>query len=477
MRDALSKPHRDPGGIQEMITIALPMVVSFSCDTAMTFTDRLFLAKLGSEYMSAAMAGGLTCFTLMSFFLGVIGYSTALVAQHLGAGRKKRCSIFITQAALIAVVAYPVILLCRPLVHIFFDRMGAAPAQLVLQKEYFDILIFGAIFSLWRNGLASFFSGIGRTSIVMIAAATAMVVNVGLNYLLIYGAWGFPALGIRGAAIGTIIGGMSGCAVLLAAYLRQANVREFDIRRSFCFDRAAFSKLLYYGYPAGAEFFLNLVAFTLIVFFFHAGGPEAAAASTVAFNWDMVTFVPLLGIEIGVTSLVGRYMGASRSDIAYRAVLSGLKIGFIYAAVMLALFAVYPSQLVDVFRPDVAGETFLQARPAAVAMVKMVAIYVLAEVIFIVFTGALRGAGDTFWAMSISVGLHWLLAGVVYLILAHYRYTTTAAWAAMIVIFMVFAIFPYLRFRQGRWKSLRLVEPQEQGVLAAADRFHEPSDL
>ena len=78
--------------MRELLAIALPMVISQTCDTIMMFTDRLFLSRLGPEQMNASMAGGLTCFVMMTFFLGLTGYSTALVAQYLGAGRKDRCA-------------------------------------------------------------------------------------------------------------------------------------------------------------------------------------------------------------------------------------------------------------------------------------------------------------------------------------------------------------------------------------------------
>jgi len=87
----LKNREHTPGGIREMLAIALPMVISYAADTVMTFTDRMFLSRLGPEVMNAAMGGGLTAFMMSTFFLGLIGYSTALVAQYLGANRKSSC--------------------------------------------------------------------------------------------------------------------------------------------------------------------------------------------------------------------------------------------------------------------------------------------------------------------------------------------------------------------------------------------------
>lgn len=192
-----------------MLAIALPMVISHACDTVMIFTDRLFLARIDPGLMNAVMGGGLTSFMLMSFFVGLIGFSTALVAQHLGAHRKADCSAVLTQAVIISLAAYPFILAMRPLAFRFFEFMGVGTEQLAPQKAYLSILLFGAIFSLLRTSLSCFFSGIGRTRIVMAASIVSMLANVGFNYVLIYGKLGFPAMGIAGAAYGTVLGGSS----------------------------------------------------------------------------------------------------------------------------------------------------------------------------------------------------------------------------------------------------------------------------
>ncbi len=355
--------HEGAGGMRELLAIALPMVVSQACDTIMMFTDRLFLSRLGPEEMNASMAGGLMCFVMMTFFLGLTGYSTALVAQYLGSGRKDRCATATTQAMLIALTAYPLILLARPLVHFAFAKTGISPGQLTPQIEYFDVVIYATVIGLLRNCMSSFFSGIGRTRIVMISAVTAMLVNVGMNYILIFGKLGFPALGIRGAAYATIIGGCVGLGVLLTTYLSGRTRRTFRVWHSLRFDREAMGKLLRFGYPAGIEMFLNLMAFNAMIIAFHAHSPATATAVTVMFNWDMVSFVPLIGIQIGVMSLVGRYMGAGNPDLAHRSAISGLKCGWLYSVFILMLFVFLPKHLVDVFRPEQVDAIFHEAAP------------------------------------------------------------------------------------------------------------------
>jgi len=466
------------GGLREMLAIALPMVISHACDTVMMFTDRLFLSRLGPEQMNAAMAGGLTCFVLMTFFLGLTGYSTALVAQYLGAGRKDRCATATTQAMLIALTAYPFILLVRPLVHMVFARAGISPGQLTPQIDYFDIVVYATVVGLLRNCLSSFFSGIGRTRIVMVSAFAAMLVNVGMNYVLIFGKLGFPVLGIRGAAYGTIIGGVFGLGVLLAMYLGGGIRRTYRVWHSLRFDGDAMAKLLRFGYPAGIEMFLNIMAFNAMIVAFHAHGPATATAVTVMFNWDMVSFVPLIGIQIGVMSLVGRYMGAGEPDMAHRAAMSGLKCGSFYSFIICILFVGFPKDLVAMFRPEQADAIFHAAAPMAVRMIRIASIYVMLEAALVVFSGTLRGAGDTVWAMCVSVALHWLMLGILIVLLYVLRLSPEAAWIGVVLSFLSFSLVFYGRFRGGKWRTIRMVRSQAELLATDHDHdFHEPRDL
>lgn len=441
-----------------MLIIALPMVVSNACDTVMIFTDRLFLSRLGSEQMSAAMVGGLTSFMLTTFFLGLTGYCTALVAQYFGAGRKDRCAAVITQGLIVCAAAYPMILASRPGVYWLFAVMRIAPEQLGPQTAYFDILVFGTVINLVRNCLSCFFSGIGRTRIVMISAIAALSVNVALDYLFIFGKGGFPAMGIAGAAYATILGGVIGLLILSWGYFGRANRGEYAVMRSFRLDREAMKKLLRFGYPSGIEFFLNLLAFDLLTLMFHSQGLTAAAAITVVFNWDLVSFVPLLGVNIGVISLVGRYMGARQPDTAHRATLSGLKLAWMYSFCTLLAFALFPEFLAGIFRPSRPDAIFAEAFPMAVFMLRLAALYVMGDAMMLVFGGALRGAGDTFWVMCISVGTHWTLLAVLAVSLRILRFSAQSAWFVLCTTLLLFSGILYLRYRNGKWRTIHIVE-------------------
>lgn len=457
-----------PGGVRELLAIALPMVASQFCETLMMFTDRLFLSKLGPEQMSAAMGGGITCFMFMTFFMGLTGFAGALVAQHFGAKQPERCAVAVSQGIWVSLLATPLILLCIPVGHWIFELNKIVPAQLEPQIAYFDILMYGTVLGLLRNAIASFFTGLGRTKVVMMSGVTALLVNVGANYVLIYGHLGFPALGIRGAAIGTIIGSFAALVVLVCFYFRSQNRDEFDVVGALRYDRELMGKLLRFGTPSGLEFFLNIMAFNVLVLSFHSYGVTEAAAMTIMLNWEMLSFIPLIGVGIGVSSLVGRYMGAQDPDIAHRAAMSGMKVAALYTSVSFLVFTIFPTMMAQVFRPDGDAASFAAIAELATFMLRMVVIYLFADAMMIVFSGALRGAGDTFWTMVISVSGHWVFALTAVAMVRVFGVPPKTTWTVTVLLILLLGTSMYARYRSGKWRLLKVVDDLPAGAGAAA---------
>jgi MATE family multidrug resistance protein len=442
--------------LSRLIVIAFPMVVSQTSDTIMLFTDRLFVSRLGEEYLAASMAGGLTQFMMSSFFLGMVGYVNAIVAQYYGARRTEHCARATFQAVLLSFAAYPVLLAVSPLVRYFFVFAGHSPRQIELGYLYYSTLIFGSIFSILRTALTGFFLGIGRTTVVMLSNLVGMLVNLPANYLLIYGKFGFPAMGLRGAAIGTVIGAFATFAILAAFYLNRANRTEFGTHRARSFDPVLFRKLLGFGVPVGFEQFLNVAAFNTFVQFMHSYGTIVAAAVTITFNWDVVVFIPMLGLGYATTALVGQNIGANDLPEAKRTAYTALKVAWGYAAAMGILFVTTAPALVRVF---VSGfeSGGREVSSIAVTMIRLAALYTLADATQLMFAGALKGAGDTKWVMRISVALHWVFAAVAVFMIRGLRAAPTAVWIAFILFVLSMGVAMFARFKLGRWTEIELI--------------------
>jgi MATE family multidrug resistance protein len=453
----LYKSYHRPGGVKELLVLALPMIISMACDGIMIFTDRLFLSKVDPVQMNAALDGGITFEVLIFFFIGLTGYSNALVAQYFGAGEKDKSSKTIFQAFLIIVAAYPLIILLKPLVLGYFDWMHIPKVQVGYQIVFIDILSWFCLVGLTRHVLACYFSGIGHTKVVMNATLVALFVNVVLDYILIFGKLGVEPMGIKGAGIATVSGEAAAMLMLLWAYLQKENRIEFSVMKSFRFDKAVMKNLLYYGSPAGLEMLLNFMAFSMMVSLFHAQGETVATASTIMFNWDMLSFIPLIGIEIGVTSLVGRYMGANKTKLAENAAYSAIKVGLAFSLCTMTVFIFLPHLLVQVFHPDSNAALFLAAAPLAESLLRIAAFYVLTEAIMIALIGTLRGAGDTYFTMFASIGLHWLFVPILYLSLNVFEFSVPSSWLFIALFYFVFTIVFFWRFKSGKWKKIKVV--------------------
>ena len=447
------------GDVKDVLVVALPMLLSMSFDTLMTFIDRLFLSKLGPAEMNAALGAGAVQLALTMFFTGMISYTTAMVAQRLGGKRRWDCARAFMQALYVSLMCVPLLYLTIPLGHLAFGMEHLPADQLQYQKTYFNILMFGGVINLVRNVAPCFFSGIGETKIVMKAAFVGMLVNVLCNFVLIFGLGPVPALGVAGAAYGTLIGNVVSTVILFAKFFGKNCHRRFRTRYAFAFSWPLTRELLKKGIPSGVEMFLNMSAFQLLILMFHALGPESATASSVMFNWDMVAYVPLMGLEIASTSLVGRYVGAKDGAAATRSTYSGLKLGWGYSLLIGILFIFLPGVLTDIFKPDVAEASaeaiaiFESARPMSIFMLRIATFYIFVEVLLVIYAGALRGAGDTLWVMFACAIMNWCVAGSLYLVAYVFGLPAHLAWIAVVAVYSTAPVLFWLRWKSGKWRG------------------------
>ncbi len=441
------------GGVQEMLGVSLPMVMSMSFDTFLVFINRLFLSKLGPDYMNAALTGGIMEMVTIVFFNGVIGYSTAMVAQNLGAKKTARCSLVLVQAIIMAMCSYPLAIALMHPSHLFLNSFNVPAEQSILQIKYYDILIYGSIITMLRHAFSCFFIGLGKTRIVMAATLTGLAVTLFLSYAFTFGKLGFPALGIIGAPIAIITGSFSALCLLLSKFFSREYRENYSTHKCWRFSKRISSTLIKKGLPSGSEIFLNMLAFQILILVFDSQGVVAATATSITFSWDMVSFVPLIGLEIGATSLVGKYVGARDFASVNRTARSGLKIGVLYSVFIISLFVGIPEILVNIFKPHIITPEWPESKNLAVNMIRLAAIYVTVETVMTVYAGALRGTGDTLAVMCITSGLHWLLTIIAWVFFNILKIGVIETWALTVLIWTLFPLFLYLRWRGEKWRK------------------------
>jgi MATE family multidrug resistance protein len=402
------------------------------------------------------MSGGLANTVLTSFFVGLVGYVTALAAQYHGAGRPKMCTRATTQALYLSLASYPILLVFVPVIRYVFEVTGQDPSLASLATTYARLLLMGSVFMILRTALGSFFIGIGNSRVVMFANIASTLVSVPFNYVFIFGNFGMPELGISGAALGTNFGSFFGFAVLLVYYLRETSRAPFQATQPWRFVPDIMKRLLRFGLPAGVEPFLTWFAFNVFVQIMHSYGPDTAAAATIAFNWDAIAFVPMLGLGTAATSVVGQHIGGQDYDGAGQSVYLTLRLAFLYSAVMILLFVGFTPALVLVFSSGFQDNNG-QVTGMAVSMLRLLAIYTLANSSKLVLSGSLRAAGDTAWVMWVSIGINWALAAAAVLLARVLHVHQYVTWSTLIIMNNATALTVFYRFRSGKWRRMKLI--------------------
>ena len=442
----------------ELARIALPMVVSQGTFAVMIFTDRYFMSQIDSIHMAAALGGGVAAFFSFCFFTGLLSYANALTAQYLGAGELGKCSKVVTQGIVITVMCSPALVLITYLVSGIFENVGHDSAQVELEKTYYTILMLGVIVTLTKTCLSSYFAGIGRTRVVMICDVCGLIFNVPLCYVMVFGKLGLPELGIVGAGISTIIASFFACLLFFLFYFEREHRVKFFVMNSFHVDWGVLRRFWRLGFPSGLELFLNVAAFNLFLLMFQGYGVVEGASAAIVFNWDLLSFVPMIGLNIGVISLIGRFVGANDMARTDEVMSAAFFLGIFYSAILAILYISFRFPLVEVFSPP-EGD-FSEIRSLSAFMMIGLSSYVMADAIIIISGGVLRGAGDTRWLMYTSVGLHWAMLIAQYYVILVWQFGPQVSWLTFCAMIFAIAIVYVWRLQSGVWRDpekLRLV--------------------
>jgi len=447
----LTKLHLSKETLSELVKIAVPMVVSQGAFAVMIFTDRYFMSQIDPVHMAAALGGGVATFFSFCFFSGLFSYTNAMAAQYLGAREEAKCSKVVTQGMIMTLMSIPLLIIITFSVAGIFEGMGHDPIQVELERSYYMILMLGTVAFLAKICIASYFAGIGRTYIVMICDVCGLILNVPLCYAMVFGKFGFPEMGIVGAGFSTIIAEIFSFILFIIFYLRKEHREKFKVLQSFHLDIGILRRFLRLGFPSGLELFLNVAAFNLFLLMFQAYGVVEGASAAIVFNWDVLSFVPMIGLNIGVISLIGRFVGAQDMEKANEVIAAGFLMGIAYSAVLAILYITFRFQLVEIFAPP--DGNFSEIRSLAGFMMVGLSSYAMADAICLVSGGVLRGAGDTRWLMIVSVSLHWTMLVAQYFIILVFKLDPRISWLAFVVLMLCIAVVYMWRLVGGKWRD------------------------
>ncbi len=443
-----------------LLLLAGPIIATMISRTVMNFVDFIMVSRLGTEAQAAILPAGMSLFSVIAFGMGALTVTNTFVSQSLGRGEPRQCSSYTWQGIWLGLGLGLMLLPLYPLVPGFFEFVGHAPAVVEMERVYVQIGLLSVAPMLVGIAVTHFFNGIHRPAVGFWSMLVANVFNVAGNYALIFGNWGFAAMGVAGAAWATTLAAVVQTLIVVGWWLRPACHRAFDTRGSWRLHGGRLWKTLKIGTPIGLHFTVDIAAFTLFTLFLVGRfGTIQLAAHNLAFKLLEVSFMPTAGLGIALTAAVGKAIGRGQPRYARLVVRWGLAMALLYMCAIAVCFALLRHQmpwlLIDPSDPNAAT-----VAEWAATLLLFCAAFQVFDAMNLTFSGALRGAGDTAFPAFFSMALAGVvLVGGGYLIAAvKPQWGAAGPWAAATVYIVLVGLMLAFRWWWGPWERIDLLK-------------------
>jgi len=447
-------------GLREALLISVPLVISSLSWTVMNFIDRLFLLSYSEDALAAALPSGIMAFAVICFPLGIASYASTFVAQYFGAGRHRQIGPIVWQAMWLGIITVPLAIAVIPLAPALFRSFGNSDEIVRLEFDYFRALSYSGGAMVFSAALSAFFSGRGNVRVVMVVDTLAAILNIALDYAWIFGKWGLPESGIAGAGWATTAAIWFKTFVYLAIFLRPRFQEQFATLAGWRCNGELMRRLCRFGVAGGIQMQLEVFAFGSFTALIGSLGKHALAATSLAFNVNNFAFMPVWGVGMAASTMVGRRLGENRADLATRAVWSCMIWGLLYMGLICLFYVVLPRIVLWPHRQfKTEGHDFAALEAETIILLRFVAAFGLFDAVNILFAGALKGAGDVKFVLIGSVSIAALSVAVTVAGLAaglglYFCWSVLTGWVVLLA-----AVF-YYRFLYGPWREMRVIEPE-----------------
>lgn len=437
---------------RHLFNLAWPSLVENLLQTMLGFVDLVFVGQLGPDAIAGVGLGNQLMFLLQVLFMGLAVGNTALVARAIGAKDKADAERIAKQSLLISIVLSVAI----GLVGFAFSEqiisvMGATGDVTNIGSSFLRVVsTFSIVIGVMLIGGGTL-RGSGDTRTPMLITGFINLINIALDYLLIFGNLGFPNLGTTGSAVATTIARGIGAILIVYVLFKRGSILKLQLRGGWGFHRDAINRILNIGWPAAAEqivFQLGFLTFSALAIFL---GTNDLAAQQIAFNISNFSILPAFAFGVAATTLVGQSLGAKNPDRAQQSAVQALKSGLVWMILMGVGFLVLRSFLVGIYTDD----------PDVIRLGEMCLTFIAFaqpwQCISIVLASALRGAGDTRATLVFTfVGIWVVRVGIGYILGIFFHLGLFGMWLAWYGDFIARAALIALRFRAGKWKMLRV---------------------
>ncbi|MGD8451078.1 MAG: MATE family efflux transporter [Phycisphaerae bacterium] len=457
---ALSAPDKlKPAGspLRELLILAMPIIAMMVSRMLMGFIDFVMVSQLGTFAQAAISPAVLLVFTVACLGMGVGQAVQTFVSQADGRGEPREAGPYAWQilyvSAFAALVAWPVSA-TTPIWYGWIATVaGHDPEMARLEIAYAQIAVWSVPFTAASVGLDGFFLGIQRPRISLFAVVLSLVVNATGNYCLIFGKFGFPEMGIAGAALATVIGWAARSTVLAAAMLLGGFDKRYNTRRSMGPSLTRLRDLLRIGAPTSVQWLIDIGSWVVfLVVIVPPYGVAAIAASNVALQYMHMSFMPAVGLGIALCSQVGFAIGEGQPERAVERARLAMRLtgGYMGGIGVLFVCAGYPLMWLMSDNPAVIERGVLVLIGAAVFQVF--------DAMCITYMNALRGAGDTRWpAVAVFCCCWGIFVGGGVLVSRLLPWVgLLGPWVVCAVYIIILGLLMRWRWTAGPWRQIRL---------------------
>ena len=448
------------GGYKEVLKVGLPLVVSMASSTVMTFTDRIFLGSYSIEAIAASVPASIMAFLFMCFFMGVTEYVGVFVAQYTGAAQPHKVGRAVWQGIWFCLPSGLFLAALCFFAGPLFELVGHPPEIRELEVVYFQILSLGGLPFLLSLSLSCFFSGRGLTKPVMIVSMAGALINIPLDYCLINGIGPFPEMGIAGAGIATVIGYTLPVLMYARLVFTKTNEREYRIWSDWRLESDLFRRFMRIGLPGGVEFFLDIFAVSFFVFMVGRFGEVELASTSVVISIYNLAFMPIIGLNIAASIMVGQAMGDRNVPQACYATQSIFHLAIGYMGIMAILFILCPEWFINLFRTrDETGFDFNEVLDMGVVLMRYAAAFTVMDAVAIVYVGGLKGAGDTRYTMTVNLlaSVFCMILPILFMNWLEVR-SVHGPWLCLLLYVTFLAATLFGRFKKGPWQRIEVID-------------------
>ena len=433
------------------LKLAFPVILGMLGHIFVSFADNIMVGQLGAAELAAVSLGNSFFFIAMSLGIGFASAITPLVAEADSAknslGVKNALKHGLILCAILSVLLYLLMLLAVPVIHYMKQPLEvvelAIPYLYIISISIIPLVVFEA--------LKRFSDGLSNTKYPMYATIAANIINIIINYLLIFGSFGFPKLGIVGAGIGTLVSRIIMIFFLSLIFMKKEKFKPYILNIKFrIVDSLIFKKIINIGFPSALQMLFEVGIFTAAIWMSGVLGKNFQAANQIAFNLSAMTFMVGVGLSVAAMIRVGNQKGLSDFIELRRIAFSVFMLTVLIEMFFAVMFLVFRDWLPTIYLDtENLSKTLENTEVILIAskLLLIVALFQIFDGLQVVILGALRGMQDVKIPTIITFVSYWLIGFPISFYLGIYTpLKSTGIWIGLLISLVCASIMLYLRF-------------------------------